>query len=205
MESVRFSYKSHIKVREFALVILCGLAGITLGANGGDIDHIFKGQARTWGHDFSFPVIVFSIVGFAHLCRYAWTGVLKRSLPAYSADENNQAALYETAPIFNSSALPAEELVREGTGLAMILVNPNPIGAARHIKEMATSMGGKESSLLSNSPTVQACNPDIEFAVRAGDMHAVLLPGNQAATGAVMPLLFEQSQAVHEPELFSVK
>lgn len=78
MQSVRVSYQLHIKVRNLASLILVGLTGIAFGAWSPDLDHMFEGQARTWGHYYSFPIIVCSVVVFAYLCRLAQLRLLNK-------------------------------------------------------------------------------------------------------------------------------
>ena len=109
MESIWVCYKLHVKVRNFAFLILVGLTGVAFGAWSPDLDHIFKGQAMTWGHDYRFPLIVFSIVGFVYLCRYAWSRFLI---------ERNTGATINLARETNYSWKPCQKFLLNLAGLA---------------------------------------------------------------------------------------
>ena len=62
-----------IKVRNIALFVLPVIAGATFP----DIDHLFEGQARTWGHDWHYPCFILAIVAIAYIGRWIKTRVLR--------------------------------------------------------------------------------------------------------------------------------
>ena len=69
--------KLHPKVRDFALLVLVSFAGVAVGAVLPDSDHLIKGQARTWGHDWRLPCIVFALILIALVCRYIRSRLLR--------------------------------------------------------------------------------------------------------------------------------
>lgn len=54
------------KIRSFTSIMVIGFLGFAIG-NFGDIDHLFEGQVRTWGHDWHFPCVIFGIMGIAFI------------------------------------------------------------------------------------------------------------------------------------------
>jgi len=60
-------------------LVLLGILGIACGAVVPDADHLFKGQARTWGHDWRIFAVVYGGCLIAYLCRSTWAGILKSS------------------------------------------------------------------------------------------------------------------------------
>ena len=64
-------------LRDYALPI--GF-GAFIGGCGPDIDHLFEGQARTWGHSAELFIVLYfvgCIVVIAHYRRHDRDGVLK--------------------------------------------------------------------------------------------------------------------------------
>ncbi len=50
----------------------CLVGAVVLGSLLPDLDHIFQGESRTWGHDYRLPLVVYAGLFLASLGRLAW-------------------------------------------------------------------------------------------------------------------------------------
>lgn len=92
-------------------------------------------------------------------------------------------------------------LVREGTGLAMTLVNSGPMGGDQQIGAMVASGVVKAVIFLRDPLTAQPHEPDIAALMRVCDVHNVPLATNVATAEAVLHLLFEHPEVLDEHEI----
>ena len=93
------------------------------------------------------------------------------------------------------------QLVREGTGLAITLVNSGPMGGDQQIGAMVASGVVKAVIFLRDPLTAQPHEPDIAALMRVCDVHNVPLATNLATAEAVMHLLFEHPEILDEREI----
>ena len=93
------------------------------------------------------------------------------------------------------------QLVREGTGLAMTLVNSGPMGGDQQIGAMVASGVVKAVIFLRDPLSAQPHEPDIAALLRVCDVHNVPLATNLATAEAVMHLLFEHPEVLDEHEI----
>jgi methylglyoxal synthase len=93
------------------------------------------------------------------------------------------------------------QLVREGTGLAITLVNSGPMGGDQQIGAMVASGVVKAVIFLRDPLTAQPHEPDIAALMRVCDVHNVPLATNMATAEAVMHLLFEHPEVLDEHEI----
>ncbi len=84
------------------------------------------------------------------------------------------------------------QLVREGTGLPITLVNSGPMGGDQQIGGMVASGTVKAVIFLRDPLMAQPHEPDIAALMRVCDVHNVPLATNMATAEAVLHLLFEQ-------------
>ncbi|MGA3093972.1 MAG: methylglyoxal synthase [Dehalococcoidales bacterium] len=92
-------------------------------------------------------------------------------------------------------------LIREGTGLAITLVNSGPMGGDQQIGAMVASGMVKAVIFLRDPLTAQPHEPDIAALLRVCDVHNVPLATNLATAEAVMHLLFEHPEVLDEPQI----
>jgi methylglyoxal synthase len=90
------------------------------------------------------------------------------------------------------------QLVREGTGLVITLVNSGPLGGDQQIGAMVASGVAKAVIFLRDPLTAQPHEPDIAALMRVCDVHNVPLATNMATAEAVMHLLFEHPEVLDE-------
>ncbi|RJO61174.1 MAG: methylglyoxal synthase [Dehalococcoidia bacterium] len=93
------------------------------------------------------------------------------------------------------------QLVREGTGLAITLVNSGPLGGDQQIGAMVASGVVKAVIFLRDPLTAQPHEPDIAALMRVCDVHNVPLATNMVTAEAVMHLLFEHPEVLDEPQI----
>jgi methylglyoxal synthase len=93
------------------------------------------------------------------------------------------------------------QLVREGTGLPVTLVNSGPMGGDQQIGAMVASGVVKAVIFLRDPLTAQPHEPDIAALLRVCDVHNVPLATNLATAEAVMHLLFEHPEVLDEHKL----
>ena len=93
------------------------------------------------------------------------------------------------------------QLVREGTGLAMTLVNSGPMGGDQQIGALVASGVVKAVIFLRDPLMAQPHEPDIAALMRVCDVHNVPLATNLATAEAVMHLLFEHPEVLDEPQI----
>ena len=93
------------------------------------------------------------------------------------------------------------QLVREGTGLAITLVNSGPMGGDQQIGAMVASGIVKAVIFLRDPLMAQPHEPDIAALLRVCDVHNVPLATNLATAEAVMHLLFEHPEVLREHKL----
>ena len=93
------------------------------------------------------------------------------------------------------------QLVREGTGLAITLVNSGPMGGDQQIGGMVASGVVKAVIFLRDPLMAQPHEPDIAALLRVCDVHNVPLATNLATAEAVMHLLFEHPEVLGEHNL----
>lgn len=92
-------------------------------------------------------------------------------------------------------------LIREGTGLAITLVNSGPMGGDQQIGAMVASGMVKAVIFLRDPLTAKPHEPDIAALLRVCDVHNVPLATNLATAEAVMHLLFEHPEVLDEPQI----
>jgi len=88
------------------------------------------------------------------------------------------------------------QLVREGTGLPVMLVNSGPNGGDQQIGGMVASGMVKAVIFLRDPLMAQPHEPDIAALMRVCDVHNVPLATNVATAAAVMHLLFDHPQEI---------
>ncbi len=93
------------------------------------------------------------------------------------------------------------QLVREGTGLVLTLVNSGPMGGDQQIGAMVASGAVKAVIFLRDPLTAQPHEPDIAALMRVCDVHNVPLATNMSTAEAVMHLLFEHPEVLDEKEI----
>ncbi len=93
------------------------------------------------------------------------------------------------------------QLVREGTGLPITLVNSGPMGGDQQIGGMVASGTVKAVIFLRDPLMAQPHEPDIAALMRVCDVHNVPLATNMATAEAVMHLLFEHPEVLDEVEV----
>ncbi len=93
------------------------------------------------------------------------------------------------------------QLVRQGTGLAITLVNSGPMGGDQQIGAMVASGVVKAVIFLRDPLTAQPHEPDIAALLRVCDVHNVPLATNMATAEAVMHLLFEHPEVLDESKI----
>ena len=93
------------------------------------------------------------------------------------------------------------QLVREGTGLPIALVNSGPMGGDQQIGGMVASGTVKAVIFLRDPLMAQPHEPDIAALMRVCDVHNVPLATNMATAEAVMHLLFEHPEVLEEAEM----
>jgi methylglyoxal synthase len=93
------------------------------------------------------------------------------------------------------------QLVREGTGLAVTLVNSGPMGGDQQIGAMVASGVVKAVIFLRDPLTAQPHEPDIAALMRVCDVHDVPLATNLATAEAVLHLVFEHPEVLDEHKL----
>jgi methylglyoxal synthase len=93
------------------------------------------------------------------------------------------------------------QLVREGTGLTITLVNSGPMGGDQQIGAMVASGVVKAVIFLRDPLTAQPHEPDIAALMRVCDVHNVPLATNMATAEAVMHLLFEHPEILDERDI----
>jgi methylglyoxal synthase len=93
------------------------------------------------------------------------------------------------------------QLVREGTGLPITLVNSGPMGGDQQIGAMVASGVVKAVIFLRDPLTAQPHEPDIAALLRVCDVHDVPLATNLATAEAVMHLLFEHPEVLGQRKL----
>ena len=93
------------------------------------------------------------------------------------------------------------QLVREGTGLALTLVNSGPMGGDQQIGALVASGVVKAVIFLRDPLMAQPHEPDIAALMRVCDVHNVPLATNLATAEAVMHLLFEHPEVLDEPQI----
>ncbi len=72
------SYPSlRVKMRLFTRLFCIGMVAIAAGSWLPDIDHLFKGQGRTWGHHLPVPAIICGIVVVALIGRQVRARILE--------------------------------------------------------------------------------------------------------------------------------
>ncbi len=86
------------------------------------------------------------------------------------------------------------QLVREGTGLPVMLVNSGPNGGDQQIGGMVASGVVKAVIFLRDPLMAQPHEPDIAALMRVCDVHNVPLATNVATAEAVMHLLFDHPE-----------
>jgi methylglyoxal synthase len=86
------------------------------------------------------------------------------------------------------------QLVREGTGLPVMLVNSGPNGGDQQIGGMVAGGMVKAVIFLRDPLMAQPHEPDIAALMRVCDVHNVPLATNVATAEAVMHLLFEHPE-----------
>ncbi len=92
------------------------------------------------------------------------------------------------------------QLVREGTGLPITLVNSGPMGGDQQIGGMVASGTVKAVIFLRDPLMAQPHEPDIAALMRVCDVHNVPLATNMATAEAVLHLLFEHPEVLNEVE-----
>ena len=92
------------------------------------------------------------------------------------------------------------QLVREGTGLPITLVNSGPMGGDQQIGGMVASGTVKAVIFLRDPLMAQPHEPDIAALMRVCDVHNVPLATNMATAEAVLHLLFEHPEVLDETE-----
>jgi methylglyoxal synthase len=93
------------------------------------------------------------------------------------------------------------QLVREGTGLPITLVNSGPMGGDQQIGGMVASGVVKAVIFLRDPLMAQPHEPDIAALMRVCDVHNVPLATNMATAEAVMHLIFEHPEVLEETEV----
>lgn len=93
------------------------------------------------------------------------------------------------------------QLVREGTGLPITLVNSGPMGGDQQIGGMVASGVVKAVIFLRDPLMAQPHEPDIAALMRVCDVHNVPLATNMATAEAIMHLLFEHPEVLEETEV----
>lgn len=92
------------------------------------------------------------------------------------------------------------QLVREGTGLSITLVNSGPLGGDQQIGGMVASGIVKAVIFLRDPLMAQPHEPDIAALLRVCDVHNVPLATNMATAEAVMHLIFEHPEVLDKTE-----
>jgi len=92
------------------------------------------------------------------------------------------------------------QLVREGTGLPITLLNSGPMGGDQQIGGMVASGTVKAVIFLRDPLMAQPHEPDIAALMRVCDVHNVPLATNMATAEAVLHLLFEHPEVLDETE-----
>jgi methylglyoxal synthase len=92
------------------------------------------------------------------------------------------------------------QLVREGTGLPVTLVNSGPLGGDQQIGGMVASGTVKAVIFLRDPLMAQPHEPDIAALLRVCDVHNVPLATNLATAEALMHLLFEHPEVLEKVE-----
>ncbi len=93
------------------------------------------------------------------------------------------------------------QLVREGTGLTITLVNSGPMGGDQQIGGMVASGELKAVIFLRDPLMAQPHEPDIAALMRVCDVHNVPLATNMSTAEAVMHLLFEHPEVLDKVEM----
>lgn len=93
------------------------------------------------------------------------------------------------------------QLVREGTGLPITLVNSGPMGGDQQIGGMVASGELKAVIFLRDPLMAQPHEPDIAALMRVCDVHNVPLATNMSTAEAVMHLLFEHPEVLDKVEM----
>ena len=93
------------------------------------------------------------------------------------------------------------QLVREGTGLDIKLVNSGPLGGDQQIGGMVAGGIVKAVIFLRDPLMAQPHEPDIAALLRVCDVHNVPLATNMATAEAVMHLLFEHPEVLEKVEM----
>lgn len=90
------------------------------------------------------------------------------------------------------------QLVHEGTGLPISLVNSGPMGGDQQIGAMVATGAVKAVIFLRDPLTSQPHEPDIAALLRVCDVHDVPLATNLATAEAILHLIFEHPEVLKE-------
>ena len=90
------------------------------------------------------------------------------------------------------------QLVHEGTGLPISLVNSGPMGGDQQIGAMVATGAVKAVIFLRDPLTSQPHEPDIAALLRVCDVHNVPLATNLATAEAILHLIFEHPEVLKE-------
>lgn len=90
------------------------------------------------------------------------------------------------------------QLVHEGTGLPISLVNSGPMGGDQQIGAMVATGEVKAVIFLRDPLTSQPHEPDIAALLRVCDVHNVPLATNLATAEAILHLIFEHPEVLKE-------